>query len=129
MIETIQDPYLVDALGYAMNHSPCVVACSTLRALDMIHSYLQLVHKPTSYIRASLPSEMKIAAFNDFEQGRTDYLVTTTQILFLGGFRFVREGVCIASSEHLTMPMYIQIAGRIGAGALDLNRLFLKGPK
>lgn len=120
------DPYAVDALTYALNNPPCIIACSTLRAMDMIHQYLLANRKSCLYVRGALEEEHREVAFLEFEAGAADYLVTTTQLLYLGGRRFSREGVCIASSGHLTEPMAIQLAARIGPqGLRDPKRTFL----
>lgn len=126
------DPYVVDALGFALNHPPCIICCSTLRAMDMVHQYLLASLKTVGYLRESMSNETKKKLIGAFDTGTFDYLVTSTQFMYQAGFYISREGACIASSTHVTETMFNQIAGRIyrvNSPAPDSNRLFLWGTK
>jgi len=121
------DPYLADALAFAMNQPPCIVICSSLHALSIAHQFLKVSADQVSYMKASMGSETCRLLFEQFENGLVDYLVTTTQLMYTGGFRVVRPNVSIACSAIVDERAYAQIASRIGNPSPDSNRLFLKG--
>lgn len=124
------DPYLIPALKFALEHKPCVIACTTIRAMEMTHLYLLNKGESAFLMKGSQSSEHKHMLMERFEEhDGPSFLVISASLLCMGGFRFYRPGVCLASTAYHSERTGIQLMSRINLSEPDPNRLFLRGMK
>lgn len=118
MITNNADPFLEEAVQFAIAHPPCLVVVNTVQALHKATEHLK-AHGTVYALSGGVPSKERyrmILDWNSFpentevEEGRR-FIVITRGIVMAAGFTLQRYAH-IASSCYLTDYMERQVRGR-----------------
>lgn len=91
------DPLLVKALSYARTHTPCLISCRTLVAVDMAAAYLRSQGHTVETITAATRNEDYRRVIEAYDSGRANYVVVTAAMALMGAFSLSRPGFITAS--------------------------------
>lgn len=118
MVINNADPFLAEALQFAIAHPPCLIVVNTVQALQKAAEHLK-AHGTVYALSGAVPSKERyrmILDWNGFsdntevEEGRR-FIVITRSIIVSGGFRLNRYAH-ITSSCYLTEYAERQVKGR-----------------
>lgn len=106
MRKCYSDEHLDEALCFAIQNKPCIIACHTVKGLDQARLFLSTAGHTVSYIRVSTRRQCYTEQLNAFEDGVADFLVISDHMLHLTHSRRVGASLAIASStvggrEHI----------------------------
>lgn len=106
------DPLLVKAVGYALEKRPCLISCRTLMGLNIIATTLRAHGHKVSVLTAGSSPVLQKRAVQDFDAGRTDYLLATTAMIGLGVLS-IRKPAYITASHYMNAGYAEQLRGRL----------------
>lgn len=95
------DQYVQQALEYALRNKPCVISCRTVKAIEAVYQDLTSLGLEARIVRVSTPAQARVTSINLFEAGLIDYLVVSSQLLYVAPLRFRRVGCHLASADAL----------------------------
>ncbi len=120
------DQHLLEAVGFALNHKPCVVACKTVKALEAADKTLRANGHTVRLARVQNPHTWITDSINDFEGGNVDYLVISTALLYVRPLQFRRVGASLACSDALVQSRIVAFQLLLGNEPLEADRVFAK---